>query len=228
MSARPGPILGIDTSMTEACIVLADASGVLVGSDAWAAGHRHGEELLPRVDALLSRCGVRVADLVGIVVGLGPGAFTGLRVGIATAKGMAEGLGIPVAGIPSASMLAGAAVAAGIAREAADVAVLFPAGPSERTLVAGGRATRLATGDEPDLAPGTVLVAVDLPGRAPDGALAAGTVALAWFDAELARAGAARLAAGGDDLATLVPEYVTPPRGVPAITGEVAWSRTRA
>lgn len=228
MSRRTGPILGIDTSLTEACIVVADASGALLGADAWVAGHRHGEELLSRVDALLARSGIRVAELGGVVVGLGPGAFTGLRVGIATAKGMAEGLGIPAAGISSAAVLAGAAVAAGLARDPDDVAVLFPAGPSERTLVAGGRAVRLAAGDDPDLPPGAVLLAVDLPGRAPADALAAGAAAVALFGAELARAGAARLAAGGDDLAHMVPEYVTPPRGVPAITGEVAWSRTRA
>ena len=228
MNAPLAPILAIDTSMTEACVVLADPAGTVLAADAWVAGHRHGEELLPRVDALLARSGVRVADLRGVVVGLGPGAFTGLRVGIATAKGIAEGLGIPIAGISSAAILAGAAASAGVAADAADVAVLFPAGPSERTLVVGGRAVRIAAGEDPDPAPGTVLVAVDLPGRAPSDALAAGVAARALFGAELARAGTARLAAGGDDLARLVPEYVTPPRGVSAITGEVAWSRTRA
>jgi tRNA threonylcarbamoyl adenosine modification protein YeaZ len=225
MSGRPGPILAIDTSMTRAYAVLADAGGAVVEADAWTAGHRHGEELLPRVDALLVRHGLLVGDLAGVVVGLGPGAFTGLRVGIATAKGIAIGLAIPVAGLSSAEILARAAVAAGAASE---IAVLLPAGPSERTLVVDGRAVRLAAGTDPDLGPGMTLIAVDLAGRAPDDALARGDAARDGCAAELARAGAERLAAGGDGAALLVPEYVTPPRGVAAITGEVAWSRTRA
>jgi bifunctional N6-L-threonylcarbamoyladenine synthase / protein kinase Bud32 len=227
MSERSGPILAIDTSMTRAYVVLADAAGAIVEADAWVAGHRHGEELLPRVDAMLARHGVRAAGLGGVVVGLGPGAFTGLRVGIATAKGMATGLGIPIAGVSSAAILTRAAVSAGVAGTASGVAVLLPAGPSERTLVTGAGAIRLAAGMDSDLGPGTTLVAVDLAGRASDDALARGAAALERFAEQLAGAGAARLAAGGDDVARIVPEYVTPPRGVPAITGEVAWSRTR-
>ncbi len=223
-----GTILAIDTATSVAYVALAAPTGTLLALASWTAGHRHGEELLPRIDALLSARGVRAADLRGIVVGLGPGAFTGLRVGIATAKGLAAGLAIPVAGVSSAAAIAAAATAGGAAGRGGRVAVLLPAGPSERTLVLEGSARRLTAGDEPDLPAGTVLVAVDLAGRAPSDALARGASAREGFAAELVRAGAARLLAGGDDLARIVPEYVTPPRGIAAPSGEVAWSRTRA
>jgi tRNA threonylcarbamoyl adenosine modification protein YeaZ len=227
MSAGGGPILAIDTATSVAYVALAAANGTVLATDAWTAGHRHGEELLARIDALLVAARVSPSALGGIAVGLGPGAFTGLRVGIATAKGLAAGLGVPVVGVGSGATLAAAAISVGVASPGGPVAILLPAGPQERTLDAEGTAVRLPAGVEPDLAPGTTLVAVDLDGRAPADALARGVAARAGFAAELARAGAARLRAGGDDIARLVPEYVTPPRGIAQPTGEVAWSRTR-
>jgi hypothetical protein len=74
------------------------------------------------------------------------------------------------------------------------------------------------------LSPGTTLVAVDLPDRAPREALALGLRAEEGLAAALLRLGVARLAAGGDDVARLVPEYVTLPRGVLIAKGEVRWS----
>jgi hypothetical protein len=83
-------------------------------------------------------------------------------------------------------------------------------------------------GREPDLDPGDVLVALDLGDRAPADALARGETARSGFAASLARLGADRLASGDvDDLARLVPEYVSLPRGVAVESGEVAWSRDR-
>jgi hypothetical protein len=83
----------------------------------------------------------------------------------------------------------------------------------------------LPGGTEPDLVRGETLVAVDLDGRAPADAVARGDEARAGLARALVRLGAGRLADGGDDLAALVPEYVTLPRGVRAAGGEVAWSR---
>jgi hypothetical protein len=75
------------------------------------------------------------------------------------------------------------------------------------------------------VAPGTTLVAVDLAGRAPAEACALGEQALAGLGAALLRLGANRLAAGDeDDLAGLVPEYVTLPRGIVRESGTVTWS----
>ena len=96
-------------------------------------------------------------------------------------------------------------------------------------MVRRGRApVLLPGGTDLEPAPGEWLVAVDLEGRAPANALAAGARARQGLAAELLRMGAERLRlTGGDDLAALVPEYVTLPRGVAAERGEVAWSRDR-
>jgi hypothetical protein len=90
----------------------------------------------------------------------------------------------------------------------------------------GSPAILLPGGFEPDLRADDVVVALDLDGRAPDDALARGEDARAGLAASLASLGAARLRASrGDDLARLVPEYVSLPRGVRSESGEVAWSR---
>jgi tRNA threonylcarbamoyl adenosine modification protein YeaZ len=220
-----GPILAIDTATAEAVVALGALDGTLLDADSWLAGHRHGEELLGRIDALLSQHDVSIRSVAAVAVGTGPGAFTGLRVGVAMAKGLATALGIPIVGVSSAAALA-AAVADRTGRHAA---VLLPAGPSDRTLVHDGRATRLLGTEPPDLPPGTLVAAIDLAGRAADHELALGDLARRGSATALVRLAAARLAAtGGDDAARLVPEYVTLPRGVSTASGEVAWSRTRA
>ena len=98
---------------------------------------------------------------------------------------------------------------------------LGPPGRDERT----ARRGCCRPGPSRTSRPATTLVAVDLAGRAPDDALARGETARAKLGASLIALGAARLAAGDvDDLAGLVPEYVTLPRGVTTEGGEVAWS----
>jgi tRNA threonylcarbamoyl adenosine modification protein YeaZ len=67
----------------------------------------HAERLMPLVTEALDAAGRRLTDVNHIVVGLGPGPFTGLRVGIATAAALADGLGIPVHGVPSHAGAAG-------------------------------------------------------------------------------------------------------------------------
>ena len=218
-----GKILAIDTSGTNALVALGEADGTLLAERRWVAGYRHGEELLTRIDEILGATGVALADLSGIVVGTGPGAFTGLRVGLATAKGLAHGLAIPIAGVATSEALLLAASLAG-PTEGTQAALLLPAGPSDRVVVFEGKATLLRGGEEPGLSPGTTLVAVDLPDRAPREALALGLRAEEGLAAALLRLGVARLAAGGDDVARLVPEYVTLPRGVLIAKGEVRWS----
>jgi len=202
--------------------------GELLDAAEWPAGYRHGETLLPAIDDLLRRLEVGRAGLSAVVVGTGPGAFTGLRVGLATAKGLAHGLELPLVGISTAQALLAAAMAHPVPGDRAPV-LLQPAGPADRILVRPGAVPiLLPAGTEPELAPNEVLVAIDLEGRAPDDALARGVVARAGLAAALVRLGAARLAAGdADDLAGLVPEYVTLPRGVRAEVGEVAWSHDR-
>ena len=215
-------ILAIDTATTRIVVATGSAGGRLDGLTTWTAGYRHGETLLATIDALVAERGAGRLPLSAVVVGTGPGAFTGLRVGLATAKGLAHGLGLPIVGISTAeALLAGAGDGEG------EFVQLLPAGPSDRILVRAGRAPELLLGGlEPELGPGERLIAVDLDGRAPAEAVERGERARANLGATLVRLGARRLAnRAHDDLAGLVPEYVTLPRGVTGQVGEVSWSR---
>ena len=234
---RRRAILAIDTATTHVVIATGTPEGVADGLSTWTAGYRHGETLLPSIGRFLGEQNIRRSRLAGIVVGTGPGAFTGLRVGIATAKGLAHGLGIPLVGVSTAEALieayeasqAALAAADGLDRADAPCVLLLPAGPSDRIVVrAGTRPVSLPAGQEPDLARGERLVAVDLEDRAPVDALARGETARAGLGQALLRAGAARLRAlepPASELETLVPDYVTLPRGVGASSGTVEWSR---
>ena len=224
-----GPLLVVDTATTRALVVIGDPNGTPRAERTWVAGYRHGEELLARIEGLLRDESVATADLGGLVVGTGPGAFTGLRVGIATVKALAHALRIPVVGVGTGEALL--AAAGGGPR-----VLLQPAGPNDRVLTRAGAAPRiLPGGEEPDLGPDETLVAVDLDDRAPVDAVAVGLAAHDALGSALLRAGATRLAAGDvDDLATLAPEYVTLPRGVRAapegdgveLSGTVSATRT--
>lgn len=68
-------------------------------------GRAHGELLAPAVDAVLGEAGVRPRDLAAIVAGLGPGPYTGLRVGLVTAATMGQALDIPTYGVCSLDAL---------------------------------------------------------------------------------------------------------------------------
>ncbi len=214
-------ILAVDSATTRVVVAAGTLDGTLLDAEDWPAGYRHGETLLPAIDALMERLGLERDRLAAIVVGTGPGAFTGLRVGIATAKGIAHALGRPIIGVPTGeALLSGAGD---------DALLLLPAGPSDRLVVRRGTPARLLVGDDDaGIAPEAAVVAIDLPGRAPADALERGEAARAGLAAALLRIGASRLAAGDtDDLARLVPDYVTLPRGVRTDAGEVSWSHDR-
>ena len=86
-------ILGIDTSHDETVIGL---NGKIV---AWKSVRNQSKELLPKIDKLLSQQKIKPNKLKGVVVNIGPGSFTGLRVGVTVANGFGYGLKIPVVGI---------------------------------------------------------------------------------------------------------------------------------
>lgn len=227
-------LLAIDTGTSRIVMAAGRPDGSLIRALAWPAAHRHGEQLLAGVEQLLEETGLSRANLAGVVVGTGPGAFTGLRVGLATAKTLAHALNLPIAGVGTGEALLRAAVptvggSVAAAPGPGTLAVLLPAGPHDRVLVrAGDPPALLAGGAEPDLPRSTVVVAVDLDGRAPADAVQRGAVAVEGLGGALLALGAARLRAGStDDVERLVPEYVTLPRGVRASVGEIAWSHDR-
>ena len=105
-------VLGFDTATlsTAVGLRLADGSAVQARDDPAPAGSPgHATRLLAMVAALLERAGVAWSELDRIAVGLGPGRFTGLRVGVATARGLAQSLSLPLAGVSTLEALAEAA-----------------------------------------------------------------------------------------------------------------------
>ena len=111
MTAGERPSWRIDCATTQVVVASGSPDGRIDGLTTWQAGYRHGETLLPAIGRFLGEQNLRRSRLTGIVVGTGPGAFTGLRVGLATAKGLAHGLELPLVGISTAQALLAAAVA---------------------------------------------------------------------------------------------------------------------
>lgn len=105
-------VLALDTSSDVGSVaVLVD--GVVRASLSARVQARHGETLLPLVERTLELADVPVATLDLLAVGLGPGSFTGLRIGVATAKGLALARGTPMVGIRTSRALARAATGSG-------------------------------------------------------------------------------------------------------------------
>ena len=98
-------VLGIDTSTKAVAAGLWSEDG-LVAEISGAAHSAHSEQLLVHILALLDSAGRRLDQLGGIGVVVGPGSFTGLRIGIATAQGLAESRGLLTVGLSSLEVLA--------------------------------------------------------------------------------------------------------------------------
>ena len=220
--SEQGWLLALDTATSTIVVATGSADGMLLADDAFEGRYRHSQELLPAIVRLLERAGLRLPELGGVIVGTGPGAFTGLRVGLATAKTLAHELRRPVVGVPtSEALLAGVESA---------TRLWLPSGPRDRLLIYAGGAPELVPGDAEGAgaAVESTDIAVDLDGRAPDDALKRGREAVAALPVSLLRLGTARLAAGDtDDAERLVPAYAVAPRGAPKAPADagVAWSR---
>ncbi|MCF2530100.1 tRNA (adenosine(37)-N6)-threonylcarbamoyltransferase complex dimerization subunit type 1 TsaB [Yinghuangia soli] len=98
-------LLAFDTATPAVTVALHDGSGVVSGCTQVDA-RRHGELLVPGIVAALAEAGRDRAELTGIAVGVGPGPYTGLRVGLMTARALGDALGIPVHGICTLDALA--------------------------------------------------------------------------------------------------------------------------
>nr|WP_255426260.1 tRNA (adenosine(37)-N6)-threonylcarbamoyltransferase complex dimerization subunit type 1 TsaB [Pseudonocardia sp. C8] len=107
-------VLALDTATTVVTAGLVDLGARPVTLAARAHdGRRHGELLMPAVRALCTEAGLGLRDVDAIVVGAGPGPFTGLRVGIASAAALGHALGVPVHGVCSHDAMAHAWSAGG-------------------------------------------------------------------------------------------------------------------
>lgn len=95
----------MDTATPQVGVALGSEHG-LVAQVRLAQGRRHAEQLAPAIEYLLQEAHARPGDLAAIAVGVGPGLFTGLRVGVTTAKVMAQALEIPVVPVPSLDLVA--------------------------------------------------------------------------------------------------------------------------
>lgn len=100
--------LAVDTA-TEACSVALSVDGA-VRERFEPMQREHTQRLLPMIQAILAEAGTSVARLDGIVCGIGPGSFAGLRIGLGVVKGLALARDLPVAGVSSLAMLAQRAI----------------------------------------------------------------------------------------------------------------------
>jgi tRNA threonylcarbamoyladenosine biosynthesis protein TsaB len=104
-------LLAIDTATQATGVCLANSAQVLA-EHIWHSGRHHTVELAPEVAVLLQRNHVNMADLEAVAVASGPGSYTGLRIGMALAKGIALAQRIPLVGVPTLDILSAAQPAA--------------------------------------------------------------------------------------------------------------------
>jgi tRNA threonylcarbamoyladenosine biosynthesis protein TsaB len=214
--------LVIDTATRRSVVALGRGSEVIATSER-ESPHRHGQTLLEQIDEALENAGAGRREIDAIGVGIGPGSFTGLRVGLATAKTLAYLLDAALCGITTSDALARAADAG-----AASAAIVLPAGAHDVYLAVPGSATRLVP-------PGADLaaelrehlpIAVDMAaGSVSEEARERGAAAVRGLPAALLAILDERLVAGRLDAPEdLVPAYVALPRGISAPIAETAWS----
>jgi tRNA threonylcarbamoyladenosine biosynthesis protein TsaB len=211
-------IVALEAASADQSVAVADTRGGLLAQTSWTAPRGQGGELLPRLLALLSDRHASLTDVSAVAVGIGPGSFTGLRVALALAKGLAMGLDRPIVGVPSleAWLAAVPDATAALARAgAAEVYALARTGVGDGPQVIlfsalSDDARRMTT-----VAPAELAAALTLGHAAPPTGAAAAIAKLA----------ADRLAAGEpDELAALEPVYLRPPRGLAEMTeGTVTW-----
>src|SRR4051794_23926650 len=98
-------ILGIETATQQVSVAIGGHEGV-IGLFETSRGRRHAETLVPAIDFLCDRADIGLEDIAVVAVDVGPGLFTGMRVGLATAKALALALRVPMIGISSLDLLA--------------------------------------------------------------------------------------------------------------------------
>ena len=205
----------IDTSGTYCVLALADdADGTVLAASVFEGRRTLSRRLMGEIDGLLTRNGLALAELSGLAVGLGPGSFTGVRVGVTTAKTLAQVTGKPLVGVGTLDAYAAVWLSSGDTR-------LVPVLPSRKGEVyaaayQNGECVEAPFAENVDTLAGRLTEA--------GGAVVCGQSSLLthwagpcltqlWTPPEgLARLAAARLSAGDtDDPLSLVPLYVVAP-----------------
>jgi tRNA threonylcarbamoyladenosine biosynthesis protein TsaB len=115
-------LVAIDTATDQASLALHDGFRVRM-EHTWEAPRRHTTELTPRLAEAMAQLDLAPKKLSGVAVTKGPGSFTGLRIGMAVAKGLAVAEGLPLVGIPTLDV-----VAAGQGRDRRQLAAVLQAG----------------------------------------------------------------------------------------------------
>jgi tRNA threonylcarbamoyladenosine biosynthesis protein TsaB len=100
-------LVAIDTATRIMSIALHDGDNLLA-EQTWLTNNRHTIDLAPTVAAMLATCEVDLEDLVGVGVSVGPGSYTGVRIGVAFAKGLAAPRNLPLVGVTTADTIAAA------------------------------------------------------------------------------------------------------------------------
>jgi tRNA threonylcarbamoyladenosine biosynthesis protein TsaB len=100
-------LLAVDTATRMAGLALYEpATGQVLGEEMWYSVNNHTVELMPRLARMLEQQGLSPSDLAGLAVSLGPGSFTGLRIGLGVAKGLALACSLPLVGVPTLDVVA--------------------------------------------------------------------------------------------------------------------------
>ena len=98
-------LLAIDTATRIMSLALHDGEALLA-EQSWNTRNRHTVELAPAIQTMFNSLEMSVADLTGLGVSIGPGSYTGLRIGVAFAKGLAASQGLPLVGVTTLDTLA--------------------------------------------------------------------------------------------------------------------------
>jgi tRNA threonylcarbamoyl adenosine modification protein YeaZ len=223
---RPPPTeglsLAIDTATRTTIVAVGGvASQAVVRAEA---GRPRGADIIELIEEALAGARAPIGDIAALIVGTGPGSFTGLRIGLATAKTLAYVRRLPLVGVPTTDALRHAVAMAGASPE---TAIVLPAGARDQYLArAGEDPVLVAPGDLRDAVGDAPVAAVDLDasvlGRE---AVRLGETALERLPAALLELGRQRLATATlEDAALLVPAYVALPRGVRQGPEELGWS----
>jgi len=104
LPAKKSLLLAIDTATRWAGLALYDGERVRAEA-CWQSRNNHSVELMPALARMLAQQGVEATHLAAVAVASGPGSFTGLRIGMSVAKGLAQAQGIPILGIPTLDIL---------------------------------------------------------------------------------------------------------------------------